>query len=62
MGYKHIINRLQGNIHEVVTGLSIFYHTKNGYQEKSVTEVTKVKMAGFSDQVIHCYVETGEPL
>lgn len=57
-----ISSRLEGNTHQVITGISIFYNTKNGYKENSFTELTKVKMAHLSNQVIDCYVQTGEPL
>jgi predicted house-cleaning NTP pyrophosphatase (Maf/HAM1 superfamily) len=54
---------LSGTQHEVITGLSLHYKNKNGlYQEKLISETTRVKFSKLSSAVIHAYVETGEPL
>ncbi len=54
--------RLSGNVHSVVTGLSIHYKMEGGYKERLTSEVTQVKMAKLNDLIIHSYVATGEPL
>ncbi|XP_046442792.1 dTTP/UTP pyrophosphatase-like [Daphnia pulex] len=53
---------LSGNVHSVVTGLSIHYKMEGGYKERLTSEVTQVKMAALNDLIICSYVATGEPL
>jgi septum formation protein len=51
---------LQGDWHEVLTGITVLDSTNNKFVK--AFEKTRVKMRPLSDSVIEAYVETGEPM
>lgn len=58
-----MIKELQGNVHQVYTGVSIIIKRENG-QEKIITfsVETKVGICSITDQQICHYIDTKEPL
>lgn len=54
----HILSSLSGRIHEVYTGLAVFYQDK--IYQKAIK--TKVAFGKLSDEEIYQYIETGEPM
>nr|CAH8869604.1 unnamed protein product [Trichobilharzia regenti] len=58
-----ILNRLSGNIHQVITGVCLIW-TVAGKQHKVdlFHEVTNVKMASLDCRTIEAYVQSGEPM
>lgn len=54
----HILSSLSGRIHEVYTGLAVFYQDK--IYQRAVK--TKVSVGKLSDEEIYRYIETGEPM
>ena len=58
---KRMILELQGNTHEVYTGVTVFY-VKDGKEEHfTFHEETKVSVEDMTDEEITSYVQTGEP-
>ena len=57
----HMLSRLSGQIHRVITGLALI-STQSHSKILVRHEMTKVKMAPLSDQDITWYIRTGEPL
>lgn len=57
---KKILNRLNGSIHSVVTGIAIVDATTR--KEATASVKTSVKMKRMSNQEIESYLTTGEPL
>ncbi len=57
---REILNLLSGNIHEVITGISLIQMNK-GLKVVDY-ETTQVKFRNLDDSYIKRYVETGEPL
>lgn len=55
-----MLKTLQGEEHEVLTGITVF-DTKS-MQYISDFEKTKVKMRQLSDDMIYAYIKTGEPM
>ncbi|MCR5102080.1 MAG: Maf family protein [Butyrivibrio sp.] len=56
----NMIKMLQGNIHQVYTGVSVIY--TDGKDEKHFTfsECTDVSVFPMTDEEINCYVDTGD--
>lgn len=57
-----MLQRLQGRIHEVYTGVTILCRKQGNAQRKSFYEKTTVEFYPVSSEEIHAYVKTGEPL
>lgn len=57
---KKILNRLNGSIHSVVTGIAIVDAATR--KEAAASVKTSVKLKRMSDQEIESYLATGEPL
>lgn len=56
-----MLQRLSGKVHRVITGVAVI----STYSPQNVLvnhETTQVKIAALSDQDIHRYIRTGEPL
>ncbi|HEX3028347.1 MAG TPA: Maf family protein [Clostridia bacterium] len=55
-----MLKSLQGEWHEVITGLSVIECTSM----KNITccEITRVKMRAMTDRLIKAYIDTGEPM
>ena len=53
-----MLRSLSGRTHEVMTGMTVL----RGEQMVSCTEVTEIKFRKLSEQEIHGYVMTGEPM
>ena len=54
-----MLKLLQGDWHEVVTGITVY--DTGSLKYISDFEVTRVKMKNFSDETIASYIKTGEP-
>jgi len=57
---RKILNRLNGSIHSVVTGIAIVNAATR--KEAATSVKTSVKLKRMSDQEIESYLATGEPL
>ncbi len=59
-----MLKTLQGNLHEVYTGIIIFNPKANQDERPFACEAlsTKVQMRPLSDAEIHAYIATGEPM
>jgi MAF protein len=55
-----MLRRLRGHIHQVYTGIALF-RPRDGLLLKDLC-VTEVPMRDYSDEEIHAYVQTGDPL
>jgi MAF protein len=55
-----MLRRLRGHIHQVYTGIALF-RPRDGLLLKDLC-VTDVPMRVYSDEEIHAYVQTGDPL
>ena len=58
---RAMLRRIQGDVHEVFTGLAIG-SWDGGPEIRSVVEVAEVTMLPMTDEEIAWYVDTGEPL
>jgi septum formation protein len=56
----HILKRLAGQSHKVITAVSVLFPVSN--RRITFTVASKVWMRGVSDKMIKDYVATGEPL
>ena len=56
-----MLRRLQGETHEVLTGLAVGW-MDGGLRLQSLVDVTRVSMLPMTDDEIAWYVGTGEPL
>ena len=58
------LKMLQGNKHQVYTGVTIFYLSGSGDAGTACcfTECTDVYMKAMTDQAIRAYIDTGEPM
>ncbi|MCR5279122.1 MAG: Maf family protein [Lachnospiraceae bacterium] len=56
-----MLNLLQGRSHEVRTGVTLVYITKEAHQV-SFQDVTEVTFAPMSDKEINALIDTGEPM
>ena len=55
---RAMLNRLQGDVHEVFTGIAV---AGNG-EVHSLVDVTKVEMLAMTEEEIADYVDSGEPM
>jgi septum formation protein len=55
---KSMLRRLQGNVHEVFTGVAVAW----GDEIRSLVDVTDVRMMAMTDVEIADYVDSGEPM
>ena len=53
-----MLKKLQGQVHEVFTGVAIL--AGNG-EERIFSEITEVSFHPLSDEIINAYIKTGEP-
>lgn len=58
---RTMLRRLQGDVHEVFTGLAIG-SWDGGPQIRSIVDVTEVTMLPMTEEEVAWYVESGEPL
>jgi len=58
---RAMLRRLQGDVHEVFTGLAVG-SWDGGPQIRSVVDVAEVEMMAMTEQEIDDYVDTGEPM
>ncbi len=58
---KRMILELQGNTHEVYTGVTVFYVKDEKEEHFTFHEETKVSVEDMTDEEITSYVQTGEP-
>jgi septum formation protein len=58
---RSMLRRLQGETHEVLTGLAVGW-MDGGLRLQSLVDVTRVSMLPMTDDEIAWYVGTGEPL
>lgn len=56
-----MINRLQGNTHQVYTGVSVIWKQENNTHVLAFAERTDVELFPMSDKEIREYVDTKEP-
>jgi septum formation protein len=57
---RAMLRRLRGREHEVITGVAVV-DSRTG-REASISVVSQVRMAGYSDATLEAYVATGAPL
>lgn len=55
---RAMLQRLQGQTHEVFTGVAVAW----GTEIRSLVDVTEVEMVAMTDDEISGYVDTGEPM
>ncbi|MCI5123419.1 MAG: Maf-like protein, partial [Candidatus Electrothrix sp. AR5] len=55
-----MLRSLQGKKHQVITGLALRCVQENCTE--SLSRITEVKFADFSDAILFAYVQSGEPL
>lgn len=53
---------LQGNTHQVYTGVTVLIKDESGFREYTFSECTDVTFYPVSEEEIRCYVRTGEPM
>jgi len=58
---RRMLGRLQGDVHEVFTGIAVG-HWDGGARIRAVVDVAKVEMMAMTDDEIAGYVDTGEPM
>lgn len=56
-----MIKKLQGDVHQVYTGVSIIWQQNNNTQVSSFAAMTEVELYYMSDEEIHSYIELKEP-
>ncbi len=59
---RAMLRRLQGETHEVFTGLAVAWFGESEVENKSLVDMTTVRMTPMTDTEIEWYVGTGEPL
>jgi septum formation protein len=57
---RAMLRRLRGREHEVITGVAVV-DSRTG-REASISVVSRVRMAAYSDATLEAYVATGAPL
>lgn len=57
-----MLKRLQGNMNEVYTGMTVLVKKNRVGKEISEVSVAKVYMKPMTDEEINWYIETGEPM
>lgn len=58
----HMLLKLQGNTHQVHTGVTVLIKEDNGFLEHTFSECTDVTFYPVSEEEIRSYVHTGEPM
>ena len=59
---KRMLYKLQGNIHQVYTGVTVIWQENGKRESFCFSECTDVSVYSMSEQEIKAYVETGEPM
>ena len=57
----HMIKKLQGNIHQVYTGVTVIWQQNNNTHVSSFVAMTEVELYYMSEEEIQQYIETQEP-
>ena len=57
-----MISRLQGNMHQVYTGVTILYHSEGKKKLNTFYECSEVDVYPMSDEEIKEYIRSGEPM
>lgn len=57
---KEILKELNGNKHQVITGLAILVEKDGKYQEYLTYDITEVQLKNMSDEEIQNWINTGE--
>lgn len=57
-----MLKSLQGNVHQVYTGVTVLVRDGEKVQEKSFHEKTEVTFYPMTEEEIQSYVDTGEPM
>lgn len=58
---RKTLEMLQGNTHQVYTGVTIAFFLEGRWQRRSFSECTDVTFYPVSEEEIEAYVETGDP-
>lgn len=59
----HMLGRLRGRTHQVFTGVALVRCVSGVVSERIEDHAeTEVRMRPFSDQILHAYLDTGEPM
>jgi septum formation protein len=58
----HMLQKLSGRSHTVITAVAIFVKGNSAKPELLFSEQTTVWFANLSDEAIHAYIRTGEPM
>lgn len=58
---RKTLEMLQGNTHQVYTGVTIAFFQEGRWQHRSFSECTDVTFYPVSEEEIEAYVETGDP-
>ena len=53
---------LQGNTHQVYTGVTVLVKKKGKWEKYSFAECTDVTFYPVTDEEIHAYIKSGEPM
>lgn len=56
-----MIKSLSKRSHKVYTGVSLVKKNADSFKVNSFYESSEVTMAELSDEIVHAYIETGEP-
>lgn len=59
---EETLKKLQGNTHQVYTGVTLAFYRENKWQYHSFSECTDVAFYEVKEEEIRAYVETGEPM
>ena len=57
-----MISRLQGNMHQVYTGVTILYNSGEGKKQNTFYECSEVDVYPMCDEEIKEYIRSGEPM
>lgn len=57
-----MLSALKNNWHSVFTGVTIIYVNEEGSRQQSFAVETRVKVMDMTDEEIHGYIETNEPM
>ena len=56
------LEKLQGNTHQVYTGVTVLVKKKGKWEKHSFAECTDVTFYPVTDEEIHAYIKSGEPM
>ena len=56
------LEKLQGNTHQVYTGVTVLIKKKGKWEKHSFAECTDVTFYPVTDEEIHAYIKSGEPM